>query len=319
LNTDTGKNDHYSGRVDIRVLNELKAPDNCATTISALIFCGPGDDFEFQIPSRTKFGCYPFAVFQSDGNERMLEDTGIGNSKIMPLALRSSELCCGEHIRSVKQLLNKNSQWLPTGTKPWAGPAYNFAISPYAVFAQTNYTASGLLGSPAIVADTMSWIAPMYNYMRGGVRFLVTDKGTATTTPLNMTCIPEAGDALSQNTPYATNLTSNGTEVTLPVPVPGTSTVWPGEKALPNERGSGLAYAEFPYYSRFPVTFIPFASSTTALNNLYPWGNRILPKTVANIGSANGMTIDTSIYRSCSDDFTLSYFIGCPPVLATYS
>jgi len=307
-----------SGRLDVVVLNDLRAPDTCSTTIDIIVLVRAGDNWEYQTPKSTNRGMQPY--YPQSNSQEEIYDGGIADTKKEQLSTFYSEKCIGEHILSLKQFLNRNSQMVGlTSSKPWSGNG-SITIDPYYVSGTAINVTSGALTTPSYGADAFSWIAPLYAYMRGSVRWqIVTDGPTSTTGTSTgdahtyVYTTPGALVGQSLTVPYAPNLVLDGLSGSFS-PLYGTQAHYPLGAPNPDDRGPGISFYEFPYYCRYPVSHPTVANGLT-----YSTTDDTYPTTSMTITSNNALSADNQYYRSFSDNFTLSYFIGCPPLMVTYS
>jgi len=267
-------------------------------------FFKAGDNFEFQVPSNAKQGVAPFS-FQSANV--VLVDSGIADTNEKILSTMYSKDCIGEHILSIKQILNKCSQLFWSGViSPFEGKNH-IQVSPYFYGLCTQDPLLGTFQYPPLFGDWFSFMAPMYTYQRGGIRYLLTNDND-----------PISGHVLLGNMPGApflapgpigtANIRNGSTDAV--VSTYGTSHIWPGETALPDDLAVGLNYVELPYYNRYPVTFQHPASFA-----YFSQTDRTMPSSILSITKEAVFGHSPMLYRSCSDDFQFSFFIGCPPLL----
>jgi len=114
----------YSGILDIRVLNELRAPETCAQSIDIVMFWTAGDDFEFNNIINT--GTYR-PVYQSHSNS--LISNVIGDAFVPPISTRHAELTHGEMFRSIKQILMQYHNVVNNATVPSTPTIYPWFVS----------------------------------------------------------------------------------------------------------------------------------------------------------------------------------------------
>jgi len=312
----TGTTDAYSGTLDIIVLNDLRCPETCSTTIDILEFYTAGDNFEFLYPQKSPCGPATFDIQSNDTS--VLVDTTIGDVKALPATLSMDVLCAGERYTSIKQFLNKKTQiFSTTAASIISSTVDSFVLYPYACITSTINTATGAGLTAGITGDAFNYFAPMYIYMRGGVS-LETSGGynamvysnvevqtIGTVNTAQPILLGNTGTAIGQCT-QITNL--YGTS-------PNSPTISP---AITDYQNFGGVY-NIPYYSRFPVSWIPYFNGIN--KPLYTGATaRAIPETIFRQSCPlSHLPSNLILSRSCMDDFRFSFFIGCPPVAVSYT
>jgi hypothetical protein len=309
-----------SGQLDIIVLNDLMAPETCAQSIQLLFFFKAGPDFEFQVPggSLPSFTQAPGYFAAQAAQTDILVNEGIAQSKIQPLSTVHSSTCIGEHFVSIKQLLSRFSQYVNfTGA---AFPAItNFAFYPWMYSCGTMVAASGALTAGTWGGTAGDILCPMYLYQRGSQKLCF---GNQSGLHVTAACITQFFRMHS----WASQMWNSPAPLISDANNPLTAAAWPPANTyVPmcglnvNDIGPGLHVVSLPYYSRFPVSFIPVLDQTL---NASPASSTVLSETLvqstawfgANAAFANSATIS----RAFGDDFQLSFFICAPPILISY-
>ncbi len=290
-----------SGYLQIRVLNELKAPDSAPQSINLLMHYGGGEDFEFQVPAQIGSFTMPFSPQGKEGGSVVLVEDDIGSSAQTSQNTEHAQLCVGEMFTSVKQILNRNSTFYHKAAVPAAG----FSIWPF--FCSSAYLPlNGALTVPNVGGDPYSHIAPMYAFYRGSARVKWVTKGGAYGEKVCLDTHPTAGvtsvfgaanAVLSPESLYAWGPTQ-------------TSMAGFGSVAFTNAGVQNMS-AVVPYYSRTKCSLvIPNTSDDVIPNDISQ------PAVKLNAVCTPNAYDGASFGRSFRDDFQLSYFIGCPPYLA---
>ncbi len=290
-----GQNDS-SGRLSITVVNLLRAPETCASSIQVLMYWSAGSDFQFAGPIA---GCVtpPLMIgnadssFMAPSGKRVVRDV-IGGEKVPRLTLQPNLLCMGEYISSVKQLLNRASYCgtTYTGTTVQVVPWFHGAST----------TSAGSITSTAPGGDTMSNIGLMYCFFRGSVRCFLGLTGSQGAAQLRRagagSAYMGAGQSSVPNTNWAT---------------PSSSTLGLFATA-PTDSVNNVHSYLVPYYNDTRMSLLDFTVGSTIAGV-----DSSVPEVALNYESSSSVT--TKLLRSAGEDWQLSYFIGCPPLLITFA
>jgi len=315
---------NYSGRVDIKVLNELRAPETCAASVDVLFWVEPGDDFEYAGPGRSVYPAptpVPFVPQSSiEDTSDMVIEGGIGGSVVRRLAIAPSLQCMGEHFTSVKQLLNRFSQ-VGLSVSATANYGNGLSVWPYFTSETTMNTTTGALVHATGGGDVMGILMPWYAYFRGGVRVSVSPNQDMPNTGspvvpsnINVSLTPQSyGTGTDGNTvitPYTSGVEGIRTGIDTDISVMNL-----GVSATETDYGLGLVSASVPYYSRTPISLTASAQTLARKNAID--SSKSVVNFVAN--TTAGLSLNRiTLYRSCCDDFQFSYFVGCPPFIINY-
>lgn len=312
-NTSTLLTNISSGQLDILVLNELRCPETCSATVNVLYWIEAGDDFEYAAPGCSNpsdnYTVVPFAPQGSiDDRTDTLIQAGIGGSIVQKPTLVPSKECIGERCLSVKQLINRLSQVFPTGSFP---TAISTAIYPWFTGEYTINTSTGALVAPLLTADMPSYLMPMYAFMRGGMRISFSAASATTNS------IPPAYQVLycPQAWPASSNVVGTGTAASGNYSsfTPSATGVSLGASTTETDSGLGMVSVRTPYYSMTPITATVGSTTTVPTRYDTPLG------VVQFVNKFSTNSSDTVVYRSGMDDFQLTFFVGCPPLLVSYS
>lgn len=309
----TGKIGYNSGYLDIRVLNELRCPETCASTVDILMFLTPGDDFELSTPcSDTDY--FPGIFSPQMDTSSNLVHKGIGDAKVIPASLEIDQYTVGERFTGVKQLINRLIQFIPiTTASPWS-TFYNFVLYPHFFgTAGIAATSTGVLSTPNYVADPLSFTAGMYAYFRGSVDIaFTTGDETAPVCGGLYNGVLKVGSSGSSALPYATNYTAVGTPN-----VAGSYAINYNQittvAIVPTDTTDGIVYFHCPYQNKYPISLVTFFEGTTATL----WTEPSFPETNLSLNSNTTFGTKSCLYRNAGDDFQFSFFIGCPPLLVS--
>lgn len=288
-----------SGFISIDIVNNLRAPETCSSSIDVLTFWSAGPDFEFGGPMEGLNSNPVLMVGNSDmpgnGTEKVIISDVIGAAKVPSMTLTSDMMSIGENITSIKQLLNRNSL-----IQYNSYPASNgLTISPW-FWSATTTTPGAITAITCPGGDFMSAMALMYSFFRGGIRVMICG--------MNDNCYASLWN--KQNNNY------------IDAPRSLTHATWylPGQTSH-NAYGVGIVsykeakqHASFivPYYNDERCSVVDF--STTNSHTLV---DASYPEVVLNV--VGYVSPPAPTFRSAAEDFQLSLFIGCPPILIGYS
>jgi len=283
------------GLFSIYVQNQLRVPTTCDASMSILVYVSAGDDFELAVPvvGGNLGGLPPLMIGNSDDptSSTSLVSSVIGGEMKASKTLRPSSLCIGEHFLSVKQLINRYSHVCNTPNSI----AYGIPF-----FHSATTTSAGSITSTAPGGDVLSWVGLMYAFYRGSVRMM----------PLGVAAGSVVSLARGGSMPYfgpASSFSGGNT-------VPNRLSTW----ATPGTV-SQTSYGAFvtsqtttmfkvPYYNTVRCSILDFIVSSSNSGT-----DPSVPDTA--LFWANAISAD--IFRSAGEDYQLSYFIGCPPVLVS--
>jgi hypothetical protein len=308
----------YTGTVNVFILNELRVPETANQSVDLEIYYTAGDDFEFQVPcSISAVSNYGIYTPQMDNSSEIV-NMGIADTKVDSTSTDFSTMSIGEHVVSLKQFLNRGSTSFPGVSQTYS--TGSLAIYPWHITGSTLTAGTGVLTAGALTPDALSWFAPLYAYIRGGIRIALFSGNGKVIYSLN---VPDIFRIITPPTdPFTTALASlNGTNSTAGAPAPPVTssyTAQPLNTAIPNSV-LGQAYSHIPYQAKFPVT-IPYVWQTTGSATIFTANtNDWLPTSTAVFTSPANFGSETVWQRSCADDFQCSFFIGCPPLLYSWA
>jgi len=301
------------GKLDVIVLNQLRAPETCAQSVQMLFYASGGDDFEFALTDMyAGEGNVTPTVFTTEmrlpGDDDLIVEEKIGHSNESRLSTKEMEQSVGEAFVSLKQLLNRSTQLFQAVKDATPGglqiyPWYSSAVS---------QTAAGLV-EPYCGGDAYNWIAPLYLFYRGNARVAVTSfqtTGVATDVdylPSNSLitggwyCGDYSSYPVGPNAVFQINRnTAQSYVTTIPTGASG---------FVVASAGTGVTSWQVPYSSRYKNSLLCTVKSlnVVAVENSRAQGCLVLD-------SKGGFT-NYVIHRSFDDNFHLSFFLSCPPVL----
>jgi hypothetical protein len=298
------------GTLDVRVLNELRAPAAAATTISVNVYYHAATDFELQcstnyelVPVTPQSGCELSDIVPQAG-----DDTGniikvIGNLPVPVYDESTTANCASEAFSSVKQLISRYSRcYFPSTTDPTVSA--RFSIYPFFLSAVSGLDqANGI--TPGVWGDTLSFIASAFALSRGGVRFAFSESSDARVT-VTTHHVPLPSRYMIGS--IITNFTFPTDESN--VRIPGRAS-FAGPVALFNQVVDGVEVL-VPHQTTAPVRPNIYLDSDTEslLNAPVPGVTDVYLSLNFHTNSA-----DLNVYRSAADDYQLGYFIGFPCLL----
>lgn len=313
----------WSGQVDIKVLNNLRAPETCSQNVNVQVFISAAEDYELAAPSQFTAGNSPF-IAQSDGKEILRDSVyqglemptmEIGGKATTLDPLFHSKRCTGEKVLSIKSYLLRNSVIQGLGgvlqTLDWT-TTDQVMIDPYFLGATKLTTGTGFSQGPTFGGDHLSLFGLWYTYMRGGIRMTVVDSNMNNRLYANV--IPVAKDLLTSgvSTPFTTTFTTNSGVYGINANPTVKSGIYPLQPCHVQDQTS-YVYQHIPYYNRFPMNICHYYNGA---DTPFIDPSRPLSKFVVK-GSTNFSKV--VFQRAVADDFQLMFFTGCPPLPTAYT
>lgn len=288
-----------SGRLEVRVVNQLRNPEITSSEVDFLVFASAGEDFEFAYPCNgpNSINVQPF-VPQS-GSEDLSTETAPG--------LVMASACVGEIILSTRQLIRPT--YLPRTTVFNSGYAFiwhPFSFSPYS---QTDLaTQAAWVGN--LSADNYNYVAGMFALYRGGVDAIILDPYHTEDDRIAMCCIESANMRDSKTFGASTPIDLYS------------ETATPNQVLKSRQSGTGinrqvstegLVVAAVPFYNRYPVALVNprVASATAGIVRVSDDGSQPEVSLLFRTGSSSKNAV--SFARRIREDFQFSLYIGCPP------
>lgn len=311
------------GRLQVTVLNDLRAPESCAQSIAVQVFFTGASDLEYAVPCNNTSSAIPY-IPQSNTVEIMhgketgkeIADDTVGMLKISKDETLTSARCIGEKLLSIKQMMLRNSPMWPIASNFTLGTTYT--IMPHHLSAG-QLKSDGTVTVPPLGGDLYSMLVPMFAFYRGGVNYMVQDTEATDNQASKIRFGNFPGYAGAGGVQPVANLTTNITKNLAPSNSGGTnnntSMLLPGSTipAAPTNwiTDTNVAYQHIPYYCALPL------SLTTQYNGLDFVQGPSVPLSVFAVSSS---TVKSPlIMRAVADDFRTHFFIGCPPVPQVYS
>jgi len=301
------------GRLTVRVLNELRAPETASQTINVLMFARGGRDLEFQMPKYVTSTNTPFAVVAQ--MEELTCDV-IGGGKTKELTLHYSSQTIGESFSSFKQLLNRYS--FVTGVTDIAEfvGAQAIRVNPWFYNMSWQDATTGVTATSAWGNDWYSRIAPMYAFYKGSARLMVVPIGATVstanailTTQYPKTLVAIESQAYPDINPAA-----------FPASLQQINS-YGGVGMHLSDAHVGYSGSGVPYYCKTRCSNVQpiLRGGTTNASNGAIMSDETQPDisvNFANYASGTEATFERfHIFRSMGDDFQFSFFITSPPFL----
>jgi len=279
----------HSGLLDVRVLNELRAPETVSSSIEILMFWSAGDDFEYNGACTT--GRY-FPAYMAHSNNIL--DTVIGDQVIPAPDTCPADECFGEMFFSVKQLLSR--YYLVQTTKSLT----SFTVQFFPWFTTLlGSTTTGLI-SPNTGGDPYNNISAMYGFYRGSARVSVASGAAAEITFANLINTTFNGSSVApydlSSFTYLINAVSTGSALN------NTARVYDNLKNY-------WAY-NIPYLSKTRCSMVQL--DNTGTSTAFTSGGA--PSTSIQMASITTQWSSLAVSRAFGDDLQLSYFIAAPPL-----
>jgi hypothetical protein len=299
-----------SGFLDIVVLNELRAPDTVSGSVSLLMYASGADDYELAGP-----GVYTYLPFSPQMDATGITktvDKPIGDTQRLGFRTTACEESTGECFLGLKQLLARYSQ---VQQRVNSGGSDNVLIWPW--FTNINaLDGGGNLVAGDAGSDIYAYVSQCYAFYRGGVRLGLIPSSSSSTSTFNnvvLANIVNPNIALGSVVPIYYNGVDLGAVGTGQVNWSSSFTNMGAWGFVVADSGNGFTSSHLPYYCQTkcsPVINIANngtipSDDTIPLNQLY--------------AGSSGNFASIAVFRSFTDDFQLSYFLGCPPLIYAYS
>ena len=296
-----------SGRLVLTVLNELRAPETCSQAVEVLVYARAAPDFEFQAPGysletgRAGDVQLPFSPQTADDLE---VSDGVGGEKSGTVGTSFGQACNGEAIMSLKQFLNRGTYLCFKAG--FGGTSLGFYPWTKSVLFMTAVT--GVRGGANVGGDALCFIAPMYALYRGSANVqLTTTSGNvnALNATLYLKDISTATNVMSSGVNVLGNQGTNDWTISTSAAGLNGYTIFNG--------GLGTCAVRVPYYCSHKCSY----NIQNTTSDACPVDGTT-PSCLVNFNGLN-TTTTYSIFRSFPDDFQLTYFVGAPPLLISYT
>jgi len=318
--------DWSNGYLQVFVLDVLKAPDACPTTVTVLVEQAGGVDFQYMTPMQDRFvsdvTTYPTGVpyysgiFQMGDPCAATEETMAGLPPFTDKQLvQSCYTSGGEKVDNLRTLLKRyTSIYFATDTNNWLCAGVRTGKSWYQTAAAV---VSGLKNN--VSNDDFRHYGPMFAFCRGSVRYKFWLKADA------------AGSSSIARNQYVAELFPNSLQLCSTATASGVAAYAGNSGAITslddNAAPRAIAvsslseclefsipfYTTDVHYSNEHVFLDDTATSTTA-SSIYPTGAPQV-QAVVSVVTSSALSLDKIVERSIGEDFSFSYFISCPPLI----
>ncbi len=319
-----------AGRIDMYIVNELKAPTTVSDTITVLVEVAGGADTEFAVPTvdphfypgvfwkdtaaslktiapgfRSRNQANEVYVLQALGTDLTQTETttssdpgnadAFGSTVLNSGGLAASAYCIGEKIISLRQLLKRSTVCYLT-----EDPTTHFDALPTVCASASSTSATTYpIGSPFL--DYWNYFAPLFQYRRGGVRLKL----------INVNSTVPTGNILWG----AKLLTDRNINRTLLAPF-DTNTGYVSafsSHALAYLQVAGGIEVESPYYSMTHIQVMRDMAYYSGFAGAWLYPN-VSDMNYVQFTTSNTFG-NTQIWRQAADDTEFGFFVGVYPML----
>jgi len=293
----------WSGRLQVQVLSDLRAPETVGQSITVLPYYSGGADLEFALP-RSVLTPGPFST----------QANMIGGDPPSNMSTEPSQQSQGEIFTSIRQLLKRftdiNCSAAVLAPSTTGGTAY----WPWHGSVFVPGSASGAATGWGLNGDSYGYLSPLYAFYRGGMD--VRTSGTAVTGFRRLDSLNSSNCmyVYTGNSESSLNSRTSGANVT--------SRKFPFT-GIAATSATGEDVVVIPYHARTHCSLNaqPTGSiSITAINpvpNVSGTVDFSQPGTVFSYKSTNTSVVP--FQRAVGEDFQFSYFIGTVPKLTNVS
>lgn len=280
------------GYVQVHVVNQLRAPETCNNSVQVLVYASAGPDFELAVPVPTSK-----AIFSAESGVNLPTETAaiskcIGHSSVPAMGVEHNAASVSDPFVSLKQFVNSGRKINSNVAVGAAGTIYPFSLT-----ANTNSGAATLAQANGLTGDYINYFSSGYAFARGGVRLsaVATTNYVAAATPhLNNINPVLATSSVAVSNAFGTS-------------VPLTDTNCPLTVMRSDE--TGMFDVSMPQQSATPIRLNRYNLPSVSVGTL----EVDRPPFSITYQSAATLVLRT-LMRSGTDDFSLSYFIGFPPL-----
>ncbi len=314
MDTDQSLNDIYT-MLQVNVLNELVAPDTCAQSVELLIEVRGGTDMEFQLPR--VFNSTPSLIItpQSGGDQSdLVLDNDIGGSTIHDPSRMAAQLCIGESSTSLLQLIKRYSRMRFFSGSLAANNTIGIFPYYYGGMKATGVALSGTAGF--LTGDRLGAIASCYAHSRGAIRYRVIGDSYYSSP------FVENGGTICKIKNFDRFVASPFYRITsTPNDISGSVTILTTGGQFDHNNSDALTYdpsqccgaaGQLPMYNRTFCRINRIFFVNTPGVTLASRAPDICKKQLEISTTAQTWTANTDLYRSASDDFHFSFWLGVP-------
>jgi len=302
------RNSMSAGSLQVRVLNQLRCPETCSSTIKMLVFVSGCDDYEVSIPT-WKQGAWnlPFTPESglSEDDDQVINEP-IGGFGLQTLGLDFTSHCVGEVFNSVKQLTNRYNMICELSK---VVPTNYLSINPWLV-GKVNLTAvTGVWTASNAGGDPYSFISRMYLGYKGSMNVKLVNGNTDTTkrdSVILASFMPQSAPSQKEIDTVGSLLNSTGA-IDWVTDAASFINGFVGTTAC--DAGVGTISVSAPYYHSDLFRLI---DPTNAV------GNPITNNGFVSFQANGNLDVNYRLFRSTGDDFRFNYYLGCPPLITAY-
>lgn len=326
----------WYGRVEFYIENDLQAPPTVAQTVNILLEVMGGDDLEYAEPTYIQNVPFLPSTAQSGQFECEAYDEVIGTSNSKSDGELYAQVCIGERIMSLRQLLKIAQPRFfsngPLGIQ--SAKAYGTLMQcyPWSIEMSMPSTATpGFASAPALSCDFFTLFGSLFAMGRGSVRLKIFNQcpPSAGAVFIYKTGVPATGTGQYTPGDVVTGDQTNHTLATqqlYPVLASGNMLCQvPVQDGLTGEIQCPMYNSTFAYPTRDTMTITNDASNQMTINlaSVIP-SYTVLATNVQQVlanGTANAKptTMQAYFLRSAGDDFSFHQFISVPLMVPTFS
>jgi hypothetical protein len=308
LETDDVSTTNSKPCVNVFILNELRAPETAAQTVEVIIEAHGGDDLEFQCPKMASLVPVDLINPQSgDDSEALILTHDIGNSTIHDPSSQASQLCVGEHVTSVLQLLKR---YVRLSLASNLSALQVWTLQPFiSGMPAPSQTGPGFAYTkPPSIGDYIALFGSMYAHSRGGIRLKILNNST--TSPVQANLIDFLSTVSVESTSgYTPGYTYDGIATTTAANLPDQFDAEAGVTGTSN----GVTVQVPQYTSTYTRLNYAVTTNQTAATLQFPDVSRytVGVRSFSNFGIG-------SAFRAVADDWQYSTWIGVPPLVIKF-
>lgn len=279
------------GVLQIRVLNELRAPETASQSIASLVYFSGADDFELACP--TASSTRVFTPQMDNSAPTTLVHKGIGDSEVGKIDYHENILSVSDPFISLKQLFN-------CSRRIWSASAnltnQSGVIAPFGLGLSRFTVDTGQYTEPnSFILDYLQLFSHGFAFFRGGVRITRTFNAGTVGGIAGVYSIP--------GTTVADTLAGAGVSVGTSANLIGTRYNY-NTLAVSTTRGLD---ANIPFWNTTPISYVRYSalgSTDYPALDYYPDMRLYFSLTNAT----------TEVFRSGMDDYAVGYFRGFMPL-----
>lgn len=282
----------------IYVVNPLLAPATVSSTVDVMLQIRGSPDLQYQCPDLVSL--QPIVPQGGDvmGDTDVIKELGEKGFDVEPV--HHAQQSIGEYVCSLLQLAKAHSRCGSNIAGSFSSPSYAFQTHRYF---GARYNGTTWVNGPFCGGDIVSFIASMYAFSRGSMRYRLT-YNSATTGSIQPCSRVTLG--LTPTFEY----TASALNPFIVIPTGGGASHVARVATQPFSNG-GLGF-QVPFYSKFRYMLNRIVIDDTQVNFNDPY----LPTTAVGLSHAGQ---NASMHRAVGDDFQFSFFLGVPAYTINYA